>query len=336
MTDGGLFPGTFRFCVPYFPEEGFAAKLAPYRHVLDRVYVPIPPEFMGSGRPWSMGDGTAYAAALPGIVTELQAHGLCPELLCNAPLPAWDRARAALPYVARLAALGLRCATVAYLPFAALLHRELPDLELTASTVAFIHDPARLERWLEEAAVTTICPDRSVNKDLAALRVLRRAGVQLRLVVDDGCLPSCPSQFQHYQLFAENAPPRGADLCAIEALCGKRERARSWRLYQLFIVPASLPAYAGIADGIKLGRGRSKTAAHLAREMQYYMDQANRHHLYAGYHEPDEVLEKLQECDRICHRCEWCRRTFAAHNTATAAPEAGDAPLWERAPEAPR
>jgi len=329
--DPALFPATFRFVIGYHDEPDFIGRLQPYRDYIESVYLPLPPRLMGSGRPWEGGDPARWEAVLPERVRAAKDQGFEPEVICNAMLPDWSKLPELLPYLDRLVDQGLRCVTVAFLPLAVAIRKRHPSLEIKASTIAFIHDNARLERWIEAVDVRMVVPDRSITKDLPALERLRKSGVDLTLVMDDVCLPSCPIQFQHYLLLGQGSECPAAEtrtgLDVIDANCGSYKRENTWRVFQYYVVPADLPRYAGIVRGLKLGRGRM-TADHVIREMRHYMDTRLRTHFYLGYYEPPETWDRLAACDRVCRKCGWCPKAFREHNQPSELREAHGATLW--------
>ena len=330
--DRRLFPSVFRFTVPYRDDPDFLDVLEPVRDYVARVYLPMPPRFMGSGRPWSGTDPATWEAKLPDLVRTMKDRGFEPELVCNALMPDGSMVPEGLDYIARLVDRGLPTITIAFLPFAKQVRARFPELEIKASTIAFIHDTPRLERWIQEAGIQSCVPDRSVTKDLPALRRLKASGVSLSLVMDDVCLPSCPQQFQHYMLFSQMGGSAPADVCAgldvVDAHCGHYDRPRSWQMYQYYVVPADLHHYAGLLDHLKLSRGNTKDAAHLVREIRHYMDTRNRTHFYLGYYEPPEGWERVTSCDRICRKCYWCREAFVAANEPNDVPDGKSAVQW--------
>ncbi|MBM4386325.1 MAG: U32 family peptidase [Deltaproteobacteria bacterium] len=332
--NNNLFPSLFRFSIPYVYEPSYSWKLLPWKKYIKNVYIPIPSDLMGSGRQIFEGDPLKFKQELPEIIIDLEEKGLTAQLLCNSPFPDIFKIGELKDYLKRLIDCGLRNVTVAFLPLAAMIHREFPEIEITASTVAFIHDTAMAEQWIDRAGVKSIVPDRSLNKRLDKLAVLKKTGVALTVVADDGCLPSCPLQYQHYCLVSyldkiSSARDKEADEKAIESFCGKYERANTWRLYQSDLVPANLPYYAGLVETIKFARIINlKKADLLIREMQHYMDTNNRCSFFFGYYEPPEVFEKIRTCDRLCMNCGWCGDLFHRSNERTDSPDAKMSLLW--------
>jgi len=337
--DRRYFPAYFKFNIQYSFEPGYLDKFIPWKDYINRFYLPFPPDLMGSGRPWFYGSPDEYRERLPGIISEILDKGFQPEIICNDPFPDLSGSAEIVRYMKLLADNGLRHATVAFLPLGVLFRREFPSLELTASTIAFIHDAARLDRWVELAGVTAVIPDRSCNKKLGELKALRRSGLSVGLVVDDGCLPSCPIQFQHYSVNAadgrncanalEHLKAHGDYEKFILDNCHKFERDLSWRFYQSDLVPANLPAYAGIVSTIKFTRLVGMNRAEiLLDKMFHFLDASNGCNFSLGYYEPEDVLPAIQECDRVCRKCLWCRDVFHKWNVSTELAEKTAGVLW--------
>lgn len=319
-----------RFAVPYNGDPGVIERLAGVRHLIGRVFLPIPLGFMATGRPWSLGQPEAYRRELPGLVRAIAEAGFAPEVLCNSSMPKWTEVGATVRYLGRLVDSGLRHVTIAYLPLASRVHREIPGIEITASTVADIHEGARLDRWIEEAGITTVVPDRSLNKRLDALRALKRSGLTVSLVVDDGCMPSCPIQSQHYAIYQYCDRRHALLKGSIESSCRKWLRSDTWRVWQSDIVPGDLPRFEGVVDLFKFGRDSRRDTDRLLAEVAHYAGRASRQSFFGGHVEPEEVFDRLQACDRLCSRCGWCRDAFLRVNRPTSAPEGRSGePLWE-------
>lgn len=77
-----------------------------------------------------------------------------------------------------------------------------PDLELHVSVLADVNDP-RKARFFEGLGATVIHLDPQVNRDFPRLRAMRRAvACRLSLVVNEGCLLSCPIRQYHANLLS--------------------------------------------------------------------------------------------------------------------------------------
>lgn len=67
-----------------------------------------------------------------------------------------------------------------------------PNLEISASVLADIDCFSRAEAFAL-AGATTMTVDTSINRDLKLLRQIReKLGVELKLMVNEGCLNKCP------------------------------------------------------------------------------------------------------------------------------------------------
>ena len=116
-------------------------------------------------------------------------------------------------------------------PFVMELVREnFPDLELHISVLASVND-ARKAKYFDDLGATVIHLDPQVNRDFRRLKAIRKAvGCRLSLVVNEGCLLSCPIRGYHSNMISHSgesiAQPilRRLLLLPLLAYQGKRPR----------------------------------------------------------------------------------------------------------------
>ncbi|HYB91621.1 MAG TPA: U32 family peptidase [Candidatus Binataceae bacterium] len=90
-------------------------------------------------------------------------------------------------------------------PFVMELVREnFPSLELHISVLASVND-ARKAKFFDELGATVIHLDPQVNRDFRRLEAIRKAaGCTLSLVVNEGCLLSCPIRNYHSNMISHS------------------------------------------------------------------------------------------------------------------------------------
>jgi collagenase-like PrtC family protease len=106
-----------------------------------------------------------------------------------------------LEWVAEIGAAGVVTAN----PFLMELVREhFPALELHISVLASVDDP-RKAKFFEDLGATVIHLDPQVNRDFRRLEAIRKsAGCRLSLVVNEGCLLSCPIRQYHSNMISHS------------------------------------------------------------------------------------------------------------------------------------
>jgi hypothetical protein len=160
--------------------------------------------------------------------------------------------------------------------------------------------------------VDAITPDNTLVRDLAGLRRLRAAfSGELRLIVNEACIPGCPYRTQHfYEMGYGDSYP--------QSLCQRMLEEHPWlRLTGAWILPRHLAHYEGLYDSLKLA-GRVTL-----RDRDIYLTV-----LHAYVHREDilpkdigggpasvleaidisdELFETTLHCGKDCHTCSICR-----------------------------
>jgi hypothetical protein len=273
-------------------------------HVLE-VYAPMPGETLASGR-------------------GRQPHRWLERFLRDAPL---NKAVLANPIVLSrpveevgpqiLDALrrlhgdwGVRSVIVANLALARLIVETLPQFSVTASTLMGIATPA--QALMVRDTLDALTPDTRLTRDLAGLRRLRDAFAgEIRLIVNESCLPGCPHRIQHFYEMGYSASfPR--------SLCQQTLDARPWlRLTGSWILPQHLHYYDGLVDRWKLaGRVTLNDRTRYLTVLDAYVNRTPLGPRDIGggpasvlddVEIADDWFESVLTCDKRCHDCSICR-----------------------------
>ena len=208
---------------------------------------------------------------------------------------------------------GVQSVTVTDPSLARIIKHSLPDWHVTASVLMGIATP--MQAWLVQDSVDALTVDTSLVRDLEGLRVLRLAFEgELRLIVNEACLPGCLFRTQHfYEMgYGQDFP---------ESLCQQMLEERPWlRLTGAWILPRHLAYYDGLYDLLKLaGRVTLRDRERYLRVLDAYVDRLPilPCEIGGGPASPLEPIEVTSEwfestlhCDKRCYDCPTCRLQY--------------------------
>jgi hypothetical protein len=306
MTDRSAFSAPEQWSIPYTDQDpSFWEELRRgYGANVSEVYFPVRGEILPSGRspqPETRLDEFLAGSPLPKSVL------LNPIVL---PCPAEEIAPSVLAELGRLAAeYEIRRVTVADLNLARIIRAALPDFRITLSTLAGISTPLQLEIIGDIA--DAIVPDSRVLRNLRELETLRRAYAgEIRLMVNEACLPGCPFRFQHFY-------EMGAGIPMPESLCQTTLAGKPWlRLTGAWVLPRHLHHYNGLYDSLKLaGRVTLRDPRKYMAVLGAYIGRkpilpcdigGGPASVLEPIDMPDDLFAKILRCDRNCPVCGAC------------------------------
>jgi hypothetical protein len=210
---------------------------------------------------------------------------------------------------------GVNSVTVVNLELARLIKQALPGYHISASTLMGLGSPAQV--LMASEFLDCIVPDNRLLRDLNGLKRLRRAFKgELRLIVNEACLPGCPYRTQH---FYEMAYSRELP----ESLCRDLLEQKPWlRLTGAWVLPRHLFFYDGLYDSLKLaGRVTLRDRSTYLRVLDAYVNRREIGPAEIGggpasplepIPVPDDVFSRLLDCDKNCVTCNFCRSYYAA------------------------
>ena len=282
--------------------EEIADRFGPH---VKAVYFPMPGGIVASGRgkqPDDHLENFLRRAPLPKAVL------LNPVVLTR---PVDRIAPQVIPALKRLYAdFGVRSVTVANPTLAWLIREECPGFEIAASVLMGIARPAQV--LMVQGCVDAITPDNSLVRDLGGLRRLREAFAgEIRLIVNEACIPGCPHRTQHfYEMGYGDFHP--------QSLCQQMLDEHPWlRLTGAWILPRHLVYYEGLYDSLKLaGRVTLRDRARYLTVLNAYVHReeilprdigGGPASVLEAIDMPDELFESILHCDKNCHTCSVCR-----------------------------
>lgn len=206
---------------------------------------------------------------------------------------------------------GIEEATVSDYSFCSLLHKALPDLQVTLSCNAFCFIQRSIDYW-RDVGITTI------NLPREALRfpqLLKLHGLRIKCIVNEGCLFGCPQALNHACYLASNTD--GIHYC-----CGQGKPSDILRTN--FVLPRWLSRFDSIVDSYKIVHRLYSTET-LDTILDAYVNERNDVMLSAivksrlmdsrNMDLPVKYIsDKLLTCEcRDCDTCKICDSLFEKH-----------------------
>lgn len=317
-------PHGIPLALPYNHDPAWPDWIIDHAQGVSEVYLPIHIRYGPTARPWAgPADLHAYHQELRPLARALERVEVRANLVIN--LPVWTGGRDGIPSeVGRMVQLfGPRMSvTLTDFPLARELRAAFPSLPLSVSSGAQIATARQARYWVDGVGVDSIVVSREINRRPQAIALVKAqgrgpGGLGIKVVLDDACLPECPSLVSHMALMGQcdHAAGRGACMMSAERI------DRPWLVAQKDLVPALLHRYVGLVDVAKV-EGRARSLAEIARKRALYLEGESWEHPQGHYIEPPQAQAWIEACDRICEDCGWCAGSFRIPT----APEAAAAP----------
>ena len=274
---------------------------------LAEVYFPLHGSVVGSGRPWQGPTSkTEYQQELRRLACALNSTRTLANIVVNSLVPPDHHSEVIRAVADTLELFDQAEVTICDLEFGRALRGAFPDLRLGVSTFANIDSVAEGRLWRHEIGAEVITVGREINRRPAAIGAMRALDVELKLVLNDLCVPGCPAFLSHLVRLAM-FPARDPHLkwCSMRGVVEKQP----WRIAQKDIVPAVLPRYEGLIDIAKIA-GREASLEALDRILRAYREATSYTHPLRIYEEPPEAHARIIACDRDCEACGWCPEHF--------------------------
>lgn len=203
--------------------------------------------------------------------------------------------------------------------------RACPELEISASVLADIDCFSRSEAFAL-AGANTITVDTSINRDLKLLKQMReRLDVELKLMVNEGCLNKCPFRKFHMNLISHKSHEELDEGNSFSFACGDIISRDTGQLFKSnWIRPEDMRRYESVTNFFKIV-GRDMLPSKVLRCASAYMDESYDGNLFdllcssIGYygiefraHIDNKALDKTSffkrtsTCNRQCQRCTYC------------------------------
>jgi len=276
-----------------------------YQGHIKSVYLPLPGMKTGSGRPKQP---DKY------VIDFLNSRLFPVSILINAlvlPQPVQDVYASMGPMLEQaISTWRITEITLTNIALAPLLKSDFPDLALAGSTLMEIDSPSQV-MFLSDLDV--LVPSTRITRNPDALYRLKQAfHGDIRLMVNEACLPSCPLRTQH---FFEMTRP---EIVFPRSLCEDFLVKYPWmRLTGSWVLPQHLHLFDGLYDQLKLsGRISLSNPSRYRHVLKHYVQRIPLlpHEIGGGPAgvccplDLDEMFYiKTLACDKNCMACTVCK-----------------------------
>ena len=321
----------YEFSVPFNGDPGTLDALLKLRgrdgNAIREVYLNAPQSVTGSGR---VGAETTERAFVE-TVERIHDGGVRADITMNSTCEGaewYDRETVSrqVGFVRRMhEERGVEAVTLAN-PFLIERVRDAcPAIEISASVLADIDCFSRAEAYAR-AGASTVTVDTSANKDLKLLRQMTdRLGVEIKLMVNEGCLDKCPYRKFHMNYISHKSRETASEGTAFSFACGDIILRDPGQVFKSnWVRPEDLVRYEKITRFFKIV-GRDMLPSKVLRCTQAYLDESYEGNLFdilcssIGFygiehsaHVDNKALDRTSHfkrtstCNRRCHTCTYC------------------------------
>jgi len=326
------------FSVPYNNDPETLTEIFKWKECngnrIREIYLSGPQEYAGSGRISPALTFHGFEDAVKrihreGIRVNLLLNSICEGSDWYAP----DVLNGTMDYLKRVFEdHGVEAVTIANPMYIREVRRRFPQVEICASVLADI-DCLHKAVIFKKAGADTITPDVNINRNLKLLSTIRgRTGLELKLMVNEGCLFKCPFRKFHFNYISHKSRNPGSQRTKGEdnvfsLNCIQLTKSDPSQLLKSgWIRPEDTAKYAHISTFFKLV-GRTSSRTMICRFLEAYMKQSwdgdllelmagNLYsygmsyltHLDNRSLETAGFFEKVTSCDRECIDCDFCNR----------------------------
>ena len=295
------------------------------------VYLNIPQEIAGSGR--AGGSDRMTEDEFVRIADRIHAAGVGVDMTVNATCggSSWydeDVVKRLVEFVRRMHEdHGVEAITLANPFHIEQVRAACPNIEISASVLSEIDCVSRAQAFAD-AGATTFTPATSINRDLKLLAAIsRRCGLEIKLMVNEGCLYKCPYRTFHMNLISHRSQESRPEGQSFSFACGERiEKDRGEIFRSNWVRPEELGLYAkaGAARFFKIV-GRDMLASKVLRSCTAYFEETYDGNLLdlmcssIGFYNVEKsayidnksldtsgYFKRLSTCNRKCHDCSYC------------------------------
>ncbi|MFC2026825.1 U32 family peptidase [Chloroflexota bacterium] len=293
------------------------------------IYLSGPQEYSGSGRVASRINLDQTIELVNQIHKENIRVNLCMNSTCEG--SDWyltEVVKSELEYLRQMhEEHGVEAVTIANPLYIKEVRKNLPDIEICASVLGGI-DCVQQAVLYARAGANVITPDVNINRNLKLLKEIKDvANVELRLMVNEGCLYKCPYRKFHFNYISHRSIEQGTSRMdgVFFANCQQVTRKdHSQILKSCWIRPEDTRKYSEITNYFKIV-GRARPKSFVIRSIKAYLKESwdgdlldilssslnlfclqEFAHLDNKSLEMYKFFETVTSCDKNCHQCSYC------------------------------
>lgn len=321
----------YKFSVPYNGDFETLEKIAENYgkgisgNEVDAVYFSPPPEIMGTGRHIRSLDNEHIKRIIDFCHEENYKASVALNSTCEG--VDWygkSFASKVIDFLREMIDYGLDSMIIANPLYIQMLDKEFEDVEIIASACSAI-DSFEMASYYDELGADVLTPI-DINRDLEVLKSIKEhTDLDLRLMVNEGCLWNCPFRIVHRNLTSHLSKGEGEDSLDFPSTACVIERMKdpSTYLKSEWIRPEDLHLYKDITKTFKIV-GRTKDSEWINQVVGYYLKEeydGNLLEILASTilknlkimgpkienKDLDGFMEKVLNCDKNCYECNYCQ-----------------------------
>jgi collagenase-like PrtC family protease len=325
------------FSVPYNNDPGTLPEVFKMKsqngNRIREIYLSGPQEVSGSGRIAPEMEFDEFAR----IVDSIHREGIRANLLLNSVCEGheWYSSgvlNSTMNYLKRVhEEHGVESVTIANPLYIREVRRRFPNIEICASVLGDI-DCVEKAIIFRKAGADVITPDVNINRNLDLLKKIKdRTGVEIKLMVNEGCLFRCPFRKFHFNYISHKSRNPGAgkgvksedNVFSLNCIqLSKNDPSQI--LKSGWIRPEDAQRYGDITGYFKIV-GRTSSKSMLLRAVHAYLNESwegdllelmagnlysvgMSHLMHLDNKSLDEIefFDRVRSCDKECSECDYC------------------------------
>jgi len=297
-------------------------------NIIKEVYLSIPQEYAGSGRVTPRISSNQLITTIDRIHSKGIRVNMCMNSTCEG--VDWYSPEIVIKTLKFLKQMheehGVEAVTIANPLYMIDVRKYLPNIEICASVLSDIDCVQRAELFVK-AGANVIIPDVNINRNLKLLEEIKKfTNVELRLLVNEGCLYKCPYRKFHFNEISHNSLILQPESGVFFSNCHHVIRQdHSQILKSGWIRPEDTQKYSKITNQFKIS-GRTRPKNTVITTVEAYLEQSyggnlleildssiNLFGIKSSAQLDNKSLEKYGFFDKVtacgmnCHECDHCQ-----------------------------
>jgi collagenase-like PrtC family protease len=311
-----------RFTIGYNHNLDFLKIIHKYKDFISGIYFPLPDKLSGSGR--SIPQPDSYEEEILKIIEFGNKFNINSELLLNATCEGermgdLQQMEKIINYLKKLEEKGLKKVVLTNLLYAEQIKKKT-NLILEAPVILNVNTLLKI-KYLHQLGFESINLATEKNRDLSFIKNIKDKfpGMNIKLMVNEGCLPDCPFRQTHFNFIAHHH--QGEELENI--FCENYLQNFPEIFFKIpIITPEEIKNYLNLADEFKLV-SRCRKMINIYKIIKAYtsgtfegnlldiieLNPLREHIKYIDNKKLQSYnyLPKINNCNNDCDNCHYCR-----------------------------